>query len=178
LWQVTQYRFRRSREFETCAGGLPVSAGRVAPSGWRACGAAAGIVSAARVIEASPAGQHVLLDHRMRSLPRFPASALRLAVRQAVHYEPRDSISVEGQKQGVRGASRGLPLKLLHLLRIIIGSVDRPGTWLYQGMALAVPQSHRKGMGFSPWTISSSASTVWNCFPAMTARSAITCATT
>jgi len=35
----------------------------------------------------------------MRSIPRFPASELRLAVRQAVHYEPRDSIAVEGQEQ-------------------------------------------------------------------------------
>lgn len=68
----------------------------MAPSGWPACGVAAGIVSAARVIEASHANQHVLLDHRMRSIPRFPASDLRLAVRQAV---PRDSIAVERQEQ-------------------------------------------------------------------------------
>ena len=71
----------------------------MAPSGWRACGAAVGIVSAARVIEASHANQHVLVDHRMRPIPRFPASELRSALRRAVHYEPRDSIAVEGQEQ-------------------------------------------------------------------------------
>lgn len=74
----------------------------MAAAGWRACGVAAGIVSAARVIEASHANQHVLLDHRMRSIPRFPASDLRLAVRQAVHSEPRDSIAVERQEQWAR----------------------------------------------------------------------------
>jgi hypothetical protein len=71
----------------------------MAPSGVRACGVPAGIVSIARVIEASHANQHVRHDHRMRSIPRFPASELRLAVRQAVHYEPRDFIAVEGQEQ-------------------------------------------------------------------------------
>ena len=76
-----------------------MSAGRVALSGWRACGADTGVISATRVIEASHANQHVLVDHRMRSIPRFPASELRSALRRAAHYEPRDFIAVEGQEQ-------------------------------------------------------------------------------
>jgi hypothetical protein len=42
-----------------------------------------------------------------RSIPRFPASELRSALRRAVYYEPRDSIAVEGQEQW---ACLGLPV--------------------------------------------------------------------